>query len=98
MPGGKIVVYTGLLPLTKNEEALAVVMGHEVSHAIFQHGNERMSLGIAQQLGCITHTIAVADKPAETQNFFLNAFGVGTTVGLILLFQGSMSLKLTGMG
>jgi predicted Zn-dependent protease len=45
--GGKIVVYTGLLPITQNEAALAVVMGHEVTHAIFNHGNERMS----QQLG-----------------------------------------------
>lgn len=48
MPGGKIVVYTGLLPITQNEAALAAVMGHEVSHAIFQHGNERMSQGMVQ--------------------------------------------------
>ena len=93
MPGGKIVVYTGLLPLTKNKAALAVVMGHEVSHAIFQHGNERMSQGIAQQLGGITLAIAVADKPAETQNLFLNAFGVGTTVGLILPFSRKHELE-----
>ena len=84
---------TGLLPLTKNEAALAVVMGHEVSHAIFQHGNERMSQGIAQQLGGITLAIAVADKSAETQNFFLNAFGVGTTVGLILPFSRKHELE-----
>ncbi len=50
MPGGKIVVYTGLLPITQNEAALAVVMGHEVSHALLQHGNQRMSQGLVQQL------------------------------------------------
>ncbi|MBD0297530.1 MAG: M48 family metalloprotease, partial [Flavisolibacter sp.] len=42
MPGGKIVVYSGLLPITQNEAALAVVLGHEISHAVLQHGNERM--------------------------------------------------------
>lgn len=93
MPGGKIVVYTGLLPLTKNEAALAVVMGHEVSHAIFQHGNERMSQGIAQQLGGITLAVAVSNKPAETQNLFFNAYGVGTTVGLILPFSRKHELE-----
>ena len=51
MPGGKIVVYTGLLPITQNEAALAVVMGHEITHALAQHGNERMSMGLVQQLG-----------------------------------------------
>src|SRR6266540_6114555 len=49
MPGGKIVVYTGLLPYTQNEAALAVVMGHEVTHAVFQHGNERMSQALGAE-------------------------------------------------
>ena len=71
MPGGKVVVYTGLLPVTQNEAALAVVMGHEISHAIFQHGNERMSQGLAQQLGGAALTVALANKPAATQNLFL---------------------------
>src|SRR5688572_17022616 len=51
MPGGKVAVYTGLLPITQNEAALAVVLGHEVAHAVLAHGNERMSQGLAQQLG-----------------------------------------------
>ena len=66
MPGGKIVVYTGLLPITRNEAALAVVIGHEVSHAIFQHGNERISQGLVQSLGGVALQVAVANKPAET--------------------------------
>ena len=70
MPGGKIVVYTSLLPVSKNEAALAAIMGHEVSHAIFQHGNERMSQGITQQLGGIALALALSNKHAETQNLF----------------------------
>lgn len=87
MPGGKIVVYTGLLPITQNEAALAVVMGHEVTHAIFNHGNERMSQGLLQQLGGVALSVAVANKPAETQNLFLTAYGAGTTVLGILPFS-----------
>jgi len=87
MPGGKIVVYTGLLPITQNEAALAVVMGHEVSHAIFNHGNERMSQGLIQQLGGVALSVAVANKPAATQNLFMSAYGVGSQVGVMLPFS-----------
>jgi predicted Zn-dependent protease len=87
MPGGKIVVYTGLLPISQNEAALAVVMGHEVSHAIFNHGNERMS----QQLGAAAVqeglNVALANKPAETRNIFLTSFGIGAQVGFLLPFS-----------
>lgn len=87
MPGGKIVVYTGLLPVTQNEAALAAVMGHEVAHALLQHGNQRMSQGLAQQLGGVALSVAVANKPQETQNLFMNAYGVGSTVGVLLPFS-----------
>lgn len=87
MPGGKIVVYTGLLPITQNEAALAVVMGHEVSHAIFNHGNERMSQSLGAQTVQLGLEVALQNKPAETRNLFLNAYGVGATVGLLLPFS-----------
>ncbi len=93
MPGGKIVVYTGLLPITQNEAALAAVMGHEVSHAIFNHGNERMSQGLIQQLGGVALSVAVANKPAETQNLFMGAYGVGTAVGVLLPFSRKHELE-----
>ena len=80
MPGGKIVVYTGLLPYTQNEAALAIVLGHEISHAVLQHGNERMSQGLVQQLGGAALSVALSQKPAETQGLFLQAYGVGSTV------------------
>ncbi|MBK8702108.1 MAG: M48 family metallopeptidase [Saprospiraceae bacterium] len=87
MPGGKVVVYTGLLPLTQNEAGLAIVMGHEIAHAVAQHGSERMSQALLQQLGGIALQVAVANKPAETQNLFMTAYGIGSTVGAILPFS-----------
>jgi predicted Zn-dependent protease len=93
MPGGKIVVYTGLLPVTQNEAALAVVMGHEVTHAIFQHGNERMSQGLLQQLGGVALSVALSNKPAETQNLFNAAYGLGTNIGVILPFSRKHELE-----
>lgn len=93
MPGGKVVVYTGLLPITQNEAALAIVMGHEISHAIFQHGNERMSQGLAQQLGGVALSVAVANQPATTQNLFMNAYGIGSQVGVLLPFSRKQELE-----
>lgn len=87
MPGGKVVVYTGLLPIAQNEAALAVVIGHEISHAVAQHGSERMSQALLQQLGGVALQVALANKPAETQNLFLSAYGVGSTVGVLLPFS-----------
>ncbi len=87
MPGGKVVVYTGLLPITQNEAALAVVIGHEIAHAVAQHGSERMSQGLLQQLGGVALQVALSNKPAETQNMFMSAYGIGSTVGYILPFS-----------
>lgn len=84
MPGGKVVVYTGLLPVTQNETALAIVMGHEIAHSIAKHGNERMSQAMVQQLGGMALQVALAQKPQETQNLFLLSYGIGSQVGAIL--------------
>ena len=93
MPGGKVVVYTGLLDITQNEAALANVLGHEISHAIFQHGNERMSQGLAQQLGGVALSVAVANRPAAAQNLFMQAYGVGSTVLGTLPFSRKHELE-----
>ena len=84
MPGGKVVVYTGLLPITQNETALAIVVGHEIAHAIAKHGSERMSQGIIQQMGGMALEVALAQKPQETRNLFMQAYGIGSTVGAVL--------------
>jgi predicted Zn-dependent protease len=93
MPGGKIVVYTGILPITQNEAALAAVMGHEVSHALLRHGNQRMSQGLIQQLGGVALAVAVANKPQQTQELFMGAYGVGSTVGVMLPFSRNHELQ-----
>ncbi len=87
MPGGKIVVYTGLLPITQNEAALAVVMGHEVTHALAKHGNERMSQGLVQQFGQVALSVALASKSQETQSIFNTAYGVGSNLAVVLPFS-----------
>ncbi|MCU0388420.1 MAG: M48 family metallopeptidase [Chitinophagaceae bacterium] len=98
MPGGKIAVYTGLLPVTQNEDALAVVMGHEVAHAIAEHGRERMSQGLMQQLGGVALSVALLNKPAETQSLFMSAYGVGSQVGVMLPFSRSNELEADKLG
>lgn len=80
MPGGKVVVYTGLLPITQNETALACVLGHEISHAIAQHGNERMSNGLIAQGIEIAGSVALNKNPTA-QNLFMQSFGVASPLG-----------------
>ncbi|MEW5724362.1 MAG: M48 family metallopeptidase [Thermodesulfobacteriota bacterium] len=87
MPGGKIAFYTGILPVCQDETGVAVVMGHEVAHAVAKHGNERMSQGLLFQLGGLALALALSDYPAETQQLFLTVFGVGATVGVLLPYS-----------
>ncbi len=93
MPGGKIVVYTGLLPISQNEAALAFIMGHEVSHAIFQHGNERISQQLGAQAVGLGLQVALSSKPQETQNLFYAAYGAGATVAVLLPFSRKHELE-----
>jgi predicted Zn-dependent protease len=89
MPGGKVVVYTGILRVTQNEDALAVVMGHEVAHALANHGNERVSQGLVAQLGMTTLDLglAMSQKPTQTRNLIMAAAGAGTQLGVLLPFS-----------
>ena len=83
MPGGKVVFYTGILDVTQDDEGLAVVMGHEIAHAIARHGNERMSQGLAVQLGGVGLGVALSKQSAQTQNIFLQSYGIGSTLGIL---------------
>jgi len=98
MPGGKVVVYTGLLPIAKDESGLAVVMGHEIAHAVAKHGNERMSQGLLQQMGGVALSVAVSSKPAMTQQLFMDAYGVGSAVGGTLPFSRKHELEADRFG
>ena len=83
MSGGKVVVYKGLLPLTQDESGLAIVMGHEVAHAVARHGNERMSQQLlAAGLG-LGLDIATANQNPQTRNILLASYGVGSTLGVL---------------
>ncbi|WP_460614394.1 MULTISPECIES: M48 family metallopeptidase [Hymenobacter] len=83
MPGGKVAVYTGILPITQDETGLAVVMGHEIAHAVARHSSERMSQQMATQgLGGVVST-AVGQNPTAIQNVFLQAVGVGSSLGML---------------
>ena len=87
MPGGKVVIYTGILPVTQDETGLAVVMGHEVAHAIAEHGNERMSQALLTQLGGMALSEAIKEKPEQTRQLWMAAFGLGSQVGVLLPFS-----------
>jgi len=75
------------LPVTQNETALAVVMGHEIAHAVARHGNERMSQMLALYMGGMALDIALSQQPEKTRNLFLAAYGVGATVGVMLPYS-----------
>lgn len=83
LPGGKVVVYSGLLPMTKDENGLAIVMGHEIAHAVARHGNERMSQALITQLGGIALSVALEDQPGMTQDLFLQSYGIGSQLGML---------------
>lgn len=87
MPGGKVVVNTGILPVTQSETGLAVVVGHEIAHVFAEHGAERMSQNLLVQGGQIALSQALKDKPEETQNLFMTSYGLGAQVGLLLPFS-----------
>ncbi len=87
MPGGKVVIYTGILPVTRGETGLAVVMGHEVAHAVAEHANERMSQGLLVQMGGIALSQALKNYPQRTQQLWMQAVGLGAQFGVILPYS-----------
>lgn len=87
MPGGKVCFYTGILPYTQNKNGIAVVMGHEIAHAVARHGNERMSQQLMAVAGGAVLSEFIKEKPEVTQNIFMSVFSVGASVGLLLPYS-----------
>ena len=83
MPGGKVAFYTGILPICKDEAGIAVVMGHEVAHAIANHGRERMSQQMVAQFGLSTLSAAMGQNPTLTNEILMQAVGAGTSLGML---------------
>ncbi len=87
MPGGKIVVYTGILPITKDDAGLATVLGHEVSHALANHGAQRMSASQLQALGAVGVAVATSKQSPEKQQMWQQYYGIGSQMGVMLPFS-----------
>ena len=98
MPGGKIVVYTGIMPIAKNDAGLATVMGHEVSHALANHGAQRMSASQIQSLGAVGVAVATGGQSAEKQAMWQQYYGMGSQVGVMLPFSRSHETEADKIG
>jgi predicted Zn-dependent protease len=98
MPGGKVVVYSGILPVTKDGNGLAVVLSHEIAHAVARHGNERMSQQLLTQFGGIALNEAIKQKPEETKGIFNGAYGIASQVGVLLPFSREHELEADKLG
>jgi predicted Zn-dependent protease len=98
MPGGKVVVYSGLLPVTKDKNGLAVVLSHEIAHAVARHGNERMSQELLAQYGSLALNEAIKQKPEQTKSIFNKAYGIGTQLGILLPYSRGHELEADKLG
>lgn len=98
MPGGKVVFYSGIIPICKDEQGIAVVMGHEIAHAVARHGNERMSQALMAQMGGMALDVATKEQPQQTRNLFLTAYGMGSQVGLLLPYSRIHEYEADKMG
>jgi predicted Zn-dependent protease len=98
MPGGQIAFYEGIMPVCQDENGVAVVMGHEIAHAVAQHGNERMSQQLALQMGGIALSEALKTKKQETIDLAMLAFGVGAQVGVILPYSRTHETEADELG
>ncbi len=87
MPGGKVAFYSGIMPICQDEQGVAVVMSHEIAHAIAEHGSERMSQQLTAQLGGAALSVALSQKPQQTQQLANTAFGLGAQYGVLLPFS-----------
>jgi predicted Zn-dependent protease len=87
MPGGKVVVHAGLLPVAQTDAGLAVVMGHEIAHAFAKHGAERMTQGLIVEMGGMALSKALTKSPEKTKNLFMQSYGIGTQVGVLLPYS-----------
>ena len=87
LPGGKVVFYTGILPICENIDGIAAVMGHEIAHAFAKHGQERMTTAYGQQLGAIAVALGTSNEDPKTQEMWNTIYGLGSQVGVVLPYS-----------
>ncbi|MCR6700589.1 MAG: M48 family metallopeptidase [Dokdonella sp.] len=87
LPGGKIAVYTGIIPVAKNSDGLAAVMGHEIAHALLRHGGERMAQQKLVQIGTMAASMSVGEMDPQQQRMVMAAIGAGAQYGVLLPFS-----------
>ncbi len=97
MPGGKVAFYTGIMPVAQDETGIAVVMGHEIAHAVASHARERMSNGMMINLGMTAFSTALGQNPTMTQQILLQSVGMGSELGM-LSFSRKHELEADEMG
>jgi predicted Zn-dependent protease len=83
MPGGKVAFYTGIMPITQDDTGIAVVMGHEIAHAVAAHSRERMSNGLVANFGISLVSSAIGQNPTLTQSIFMQSVGLGSELGML---------------
>jgi predicted Zn-dependent protease len=98
LPGGKVAVYTGIFPIARDEAGLSAVVGHEVAHALARHGAERMSQGMLLQIGAIGVAAATSGASPGMQQAIMQAYGLGSTVGVALPFGRSQESEADHIG
>ncbi len=97
MPGGKVAFYTGILPICEDEAGIAVVMGHEIAHAVASHSRERMSNGLMLNFGISAMSTAMGQNPTLTEQILLQSVGMGSELGM-LSFSRKHELEADEMG
>lgn len=98
LPGGKIAVYTGILPIAKNDDGLATILGHEMAHAVARHGAERMTQSKLIQWGSLAASVSVRELEPQHQRLILAAIGAGTHFGMTLPFSRDHETEADYMG
>ena len=98
LPGGKVGVNTGILPITKNEAGLATVIGHEVAHAVARHGAERISHGLLLQLGEAGLSAALGSDRGASGDLIMQAYGIGSQLGVMLPYSRTQELEADELG
>jgi predicted Zn-dependent protease len=98
LPGGKVGVYTGILPITKDEAGLATVIGHEIAHAVARHGAERISHGMLVQLGGAGLSAALGSDAGATGDLVMQAYGIGAQLGVMLPYSRTQELEADELG